>query len=130
MDKTKVVNNMKVIISGDREWDNRQVIEDRLRQLPPNTIIIEGGCRGADLSAREVALDIGLEVVEFPAAWKKYGPKAAGPIRNIKMLKTKPDLVIAFHDDLGKSKGTKHMVLEARKRKIEVEIIHSGFHRE
>ena len=93
--------------------------------LPPNTIIIEGGCAGVDLLARKIALDIGLEVVEFPAAWKKYG-KAAGPMRNIKMLNTQPHLLIAFHSDLSQSKGTKHIVAEARKRGIEVEVIGSG----
>lgn len=113
---------MKVVVCGSRDWVDKQIIRDRLLQLPSNVIIIEGGCRGVDLMAREVALDIGLEVVEFPAAWKKHG-KSAGPKRNIKMLNTGPQLVIAFHDDLQKSKGTKHIVGEARKRDIDVEVI-------
>ena len=115
-------NRMKVVVCGSRDWKGYQAIRKRLMLLPANTIVIEGGCDGADLLAREIALDIGLEVVEFPAAWKKYG-KAAGPKRNIKMLNTKPDLLIAFHHDLSESKGTKHIVTEARKRGIEVEVI-------
>lgn len=115
---------MKVLVCGDRNWINKEVVKRRLLELPSNTIIIEGGCRGADLIAREVALEIGLEVVEFPAVWNKYG-NAAGPIRNMKMLNAKPHLVIAFHNDLKNSKGTKHMVTEARKRGIEVEVIDS-----
>lgn len=114
--------DMKVVVCGSRDWNRYRTIRKRLVELPKNAIIIEGGCDGADLIAREIALDIGLEVAEFPAAWKKYG-KAAGPIRNIKMLNTKPHLVIAFHDDLNKSKGTKHVIGEARKRGIEVESI-------
>lgn len=119
---------MKVLVCGSRDWVDRKIIRERLLKLPPDTIIIEGGCghgfgpTGVDLLARAVALEIGFEVVEFPAAWKKYG-NAAGPIRNIKMLNTKPHLVIAFHDDIDNSKGTKHTVTEARKRGIEVEII-------
>lgn len=119
---------MKVLVCGDRNWVDRKIIRERLLKLPSNTIIIEGGCgrdfgpTGADLLARAVALEIGFEVVEFPAAWKKYG-KSAGPLRNIKMANTKPNLVIAFHDDIKSSKGTKHMIAEARKRGIEVEII-------
>jgi len=114
---------MKVIVCGSRGWKDWVTIKERLFKLPPDTIVIEGGCVGADLIARDVALEhLGLEVVEFPAAWKKYG-KAAGPKRNIKMLDTKPDLVIAFHDDLSGSKGTKHIVTEAKKRGIKVEII-------
>ena len=38
------------------------------------------------------------------------------------MLNTCPDLLIAFHNDLSSSKGTKHIVNEARKRGIEVEV--------
>lgn len=120
-------NAMKVLVCGDRNWANKGVIKRRLFELPSNTIIIEGGCQGADLLAREVALEIGLEVVEFPAAWKKYG-KSAGIMRNIKMANTKPNLIIAFHGDIKSSKGTKHMVAEARKRGIEVEIIEGKYH--
>lgn len=116
---------MKIVVCGCRNWVNRGVIRKRLLELPPDAIIIEGGCEGADLLARKVALGIRLEVVEFPAAWEKYG-KAAGPKRNIKMLNTKPNLVIAFHDDLENSKGTKHIVTEARNRGIEIEIIRSA----
>lgn len=115
---------MKVLVCGSRNWTDKVAIRQRLLQLPFDTIIIEGGARGADLMAREIALDICLEVVEFPAAWKKHG-KSAGIKRNIKMLETKPHLVIAFSDDLVVSKGTSHTVREARKRGIEVEVIGS-----
>jgi len=113
---------MKVVVCGCRNWTSVDTIRKRLLALPCETTIVEGGCDGADLIAREVALDIELEVVEFPASWKKYG-RAAGPKRNIRMLNTKPDLVIAFHNDLNTSKGTKHIVREARKRGIEVELL-------
>lgn len=56
-----------------------------------------------------------------PADWNKYG-KVAGPIRNSEMLKLHPDidLVLAFHDDLSESKGTRDMVHKAQKAGIEV----------
>jgi len=115
---------MKVVICGSRDWshDGVEVIRKRLFDLPSDTIIVEGGCDGVDTMARNLALNMGFEVVTFWAAWKKYG-LSAGPRRNIKMLDTKPSLVIAFHDDLSKSKGTKHIVTEARKRGIETEVI-------
>ena len=115
-------NPPKIVVCGSRKWLKIDIIEKRLSKLPPNAIIIQGGCGGADLLTRRIALDLGLESVEFPAAWKKFG-KAAGPIRNIKMLNCNPSLVIAFHDDIDKSKGTKHTVSEARSRGIKVEII-------
>ncbi len=113
---------MKVVVCGCRRWTDKTIIRKRLAKLPPDSIIIEGGCTGADLMGRLVALEIGLEVVEFPAAWKKWG-KAAGPKRNIKMLDTKPHLLLAFHNDLESSRGTKHIVKEAIHRGIPVEVI-------
>ncbi len=117
---------MKVIVCGSRDWshDLAHVIKKRLFDLPCDTIIVDGGCDGVDIMARNLALNMGFEVVTFWAAWRKYG-KSAGPIRNIKMLDTGPGLVIAFHDDLSNSKGTKHIVTEARKRGIETEVIRS-----
>ncbi len=115
---------MKVIVCGDREWSNESVICERLHKLPSDTIIIQGECEGADNLAMYLAREIGLDVVGFYANWQKYG-RSAGPRRNIKMLNTNPSLVLAFHDDLDKSKGTKHIVGEARKRGIKVEVISS-----
>ena len=43
------------------------------------------------------------------------------------MLDQKPDLVLAFHDDLGKSRGTADTVGEAKRRGIPVEhVFHSS----
>lgn len=56
----------------------------------------------------------------FPAKWKEFG-RAAGPIRNQQMLdEGKPELVLAFHDDLENSKGTKDMVGRAMKADLPV----------
>jgi hypothetical protein len=67
-------------------------------------VLIEGGARGVDLLARQVALDNGFDVVEVPANWKRDG-KAAGFIRNAKMLtEYAPDKVVAIWD--GESRGT------------------------
>lgn len=54
----------------------------------------------------------------FPANWDKYGKKA-GPIRNAQMLEEgRPNLVLAFHDNLQFSHGTKDMCEIAVKAKI------------
>lgn len=105
---------IKVLVSGDREWKDAQKIRDVLKALPSNTIIVHGNARGADKIAGKVALGLGMKVRVYPAKWDQYG-KAAGPIRNQRMLdEEKPDMVIAFHSDLEKSKGTKDMVRRAR----------------
>jgi hypothetical protein len=73
-------------------------------------VIIEGGARGADSLARSVAKELGLQYRTYPANWKEHH-RAAGPIRNRKMLKDEdPDRVIAFHNDIDSSKGTKDMI--------------------
>jgi hypothetical protein len=91
----------------------------RLLGLPPFAEIIHGGAPGADRTAGWLAEDFGFTVREFKANWDRDG-KRAGILRNIKMLDTKPDLVLAFWD--GKSRGTKHVIDEAERRGIPVEV--------
>lgn len=114
---------MKVIVCGSRNWTNVDLVVDRLMDLPENTLIIHGNCRGADKLAATLALGLELKVIAYPADWTRYG-KEAGPKRNELMLTEKPDLVIAFHNNLRrKSKGTKDMVLLALDTGIPVEVI-------
>lgn len=118
---------MIVLICGDRNWDNKTVIVNALKDLPKNTVVLEGGCRGADLLAKDVATDLGLTVLEFPAQWDVHG-KAAGPIRNSEMLSyvdmagNKVELVMAFHANISKSKGTADVVRKATAKGIKVSI--------
>jgi hypothetical protein len=96
-------------------------IMTRLEKLPKLSTVIEGGQKGADKLARIAADSIGLDVIEFPANWRGR-LKAAGPYRNRLMLDLKPDLVIAFHEDIKNSKGTKDCVEEAKRRGIAIEL--------
>ena len=54
----------------------------------------------------------------------RYG-RGAGPRRNRQMLDENPDisLVLAFHEDLGRSKGTRDMVRRSEKKGIRTKII-------
>lgn len=117
---------MKVLICGDRHWQNYNSILDivkRLKAKYEDVIIIEGECDGADRMARKAASEYGLKFEPYPADWDKHG-KAAGPIRNQQMIdEGNPDMVIAFHSDIEHSKGTKDMVTRARKHGIETYII-------
>ena len=116
---------MKILICGDRQWSDRQTIYRILlpyaTQTPPVTIL-HGGARGADTLTGQVAQELGMEVREVRAEWKRYG-KGAGPRRNDKMLNEHPALVIAFHNDLAKSKGTADAVRKAKKRGIAVMVV-------
>lgn len=93
---------------------DREVIQTVMSAIKDNIgtfTVIEGEARGADAMSRSVAeLVLHLPVKKFPANWDLHG-KAAGPIRNMKMLQNgKADAVVAFHHNLHLSKGTRHMV--------------------
>ena len=112
----------RILICGDRNWKDIETIENFVKSLPPDTVIIHGDCRGADKIADKVAKEHGLTVEPFPAKWEKYGD-AAGPIRNRRMiLEGKPDRVVAFHDDISKSRGTADMLKQARKHRVPCEV--------
>jgi hypothetical protein len=116
---------MKILITGDRNWDiNPQLHKERIRYIlekvtsgidKNEVTVIHGGARGVDSLAGEAARELGLKVEVHPADWELYG-KAAGPIRNRKMLDQNPDLVLAFHNNLAESRGTKDCVKEAERR--------------
>lgn len=116
---------MKVLITGSRDWSNYQAMYDVLRGLPKETVVIHGGCRGADMMAGVISRKLGLkEVKVYKADWKRYG-RAAGPKRNQKMIDENPDidLTIAFHEDLASSKGTRDMVMRSQKAGIETKVV-------
>lgn len=117
---------MKILVCGDRNWTNCEVIHTTLKQFQPYaSLIVHGAARGADTLAGGVAESLNIPVQSFPANWDKHG-SAAGPIRNIDMfVKTQPDVVIAFHDDLYSSKGTKHMVDYARSKGVKVFLVNT-----
>lgn len=114
---------IKVLICGDRNWNNFKLIEDFILTLPKDTTIIEGNCRGADKISGFLARKHGLKVITVPAEWTLYG-KRAGPIRNKEMINMfNPDLVVAFHNHIEDSKGTKNMMEQTIKAKIKFKLI-------
>lgn len=120
----------KILVTGDREWTDKEKIERELKTFPRGTILVHGGCRGVDRLAGEVGKQLGFIVRRYSAKWKTEG-KLAGPLRNMRMLQhehpdndgKKIDLVIAFHPDLTKSKGARDMVNKARLAGIEVKLV-------
>lgn len=119
---------MKVLFSGDRWWIGWKSIANRLDLLDPSVDeVIVGDAKGVDDLVYVLAKEKGFKVnvanngERYKAHWNEHG-RAAGVLRNIEMLNLQPDMVIAFHPDLDKSKGTRHCVNEAKKRGIPVEI--------
>jgi len=113
---------MKILVCGSRYYSDCKKIFDVINSLKEkykDITIIEGGAPGADELAKKACMEIGIEVKEYKADWKRYG-RAAGPKRNQLMLDSEnPGLVIAFHENIESSKGTKDMVRRATGANIE-----------
>jgi len=110
----------RILITGDRNWDDLpkmvEVLTKHIR--PAQDIIIHGDARGADRMGAEVAKKLGVtkdRILAYPADWNQYH-KAAGPMRNQQMLtEGKPSLVLAFHNNITESKGTRDMIKRSLK---------------
>lgn len=113
---------MKILVCGSRIWTSYERIAEVLGRYFPISEIIHGGCVGADAMAGDYAKATDTKCTVYPADWNRYG-KAAGPIRNRLMLDQKPNLVIAFHEEIDKSKGTRDCYEEAIRRGIPVHLV-------
>lgn len=92
---------MRLLVCGSRDWTDRNAIARELIALAPD-VVIHGAATGADFIAETEAKawgrtsGRGISVVGYPAEWARDG-KAAGPIRNARMLaEGKPDRGLAF----------------------------------
>lgn len=113
---------MKVLVCGGRDFANVAYVYttlDRLHAERRFTALMQGGAHGADELARDWA-KTKPEIQRFvcKADWEKHG-KAAGPMRNARMLEWKPDLVVAFPG----GRGTADMVKRAKAAGVETILI-------
>lgn len=116
---------IRLLVCGDRNWRDFQLIYTTLQIIGPEDIevLIEGDCIGADKQAGAAGEMLGIQVIRFPALWTQHG-NSAGPIRNRQMMKQgKPTWVLAFHDNIKKSKGTKDMMKVADENRVPCTLI-------
>ena len=111
---------MRAIVCGGRDYADRDGVWKQLDAFHASegkiTAIAHGGARGADEIAGQWGEAEHIPVRSFPANWKRDG-KAAGPIRNQKMLaEFRPDIVIAFSG----GRGTADMVRRAEAEGVRV----------
>jgi hypothetical protein len=118
---------MRVLVTGGRSYANKMRVWSTLNQLLQehgDLVVIEGGADGADAFARAWCARARrsperrdkVHLITEEADWDRHG-KAAGPIRNARMLLVhKPDLVVAFSG----GRGTANCVEQARKLGVEV----------
>lgn len=106
---------MKVAVIGSRNL----VVNNLEYYLPPETTeIVSGGARGIDTCAKEYAKNNNLKLTEFLPNYKFWG-KTAPLKRNIEIIEYS-DIVLAFWDK--KSRGTKFVIENCKKRKIPCKI--------
>lgn len=113
--------SFKVLVCGSRGYTNTKHLHkslDKIHEEYPIELVIEGGARGADELASIWATSKGIPNKRVYADWSMHN-KAAGPIRNQKMIEMKPDLVVAFPG----GKGTQDMKTRAINNNIQLIII-------
>lgn len=117
----------RVIIAGGREFNDSELLSTVLEEWIKESEyaydeikVLSGMANGADALGYQFAKDRNIEIEEYPAHWDLYG-KSAGPVRNQDMANN-ADGLIAFWD--GKSKGTKNMIEEAKRRNLDIKIVH------
>lgn len=106
---------MRLLISGYRNFYDKEVIGREINKLKNVDVIIHGGCSGVDTVSDEIAREKRIDLEIYRPNWNLG--KIAGPIRNELMITAgKPDYALLF---LSKnSKGTKNMLELVKKYQI------------
>ena len=119
---------LRVLITGSRAWTDERTLTSALAARanaagPTGMVVVHGGCpTGADdLADRWVTrnrhLFPGLTVERHPAQWTAEG-RAAGPLRNTRMVALGADVCLAF--PLNASIGTRDCMRKAMAAGIKV----------
>ena len=102
-----------VLVFGGRDFTDWRLLYAVLDGLDIAELC-HGAARGADFYAGAWAQERGVTCTAFPADWAKHG-KAAGPIRNQKMLdEFKPTLAVGFPG----GRGSADMEARVRRRRV------------
>jgi len=109
---------IRVLVTGGRNFNDKNMVFEALDYFHETygvSELVHGGANGADSIAGLWAESKNIPVQVFFPEWDRYG-KRAGPLRNLIMLKTQPNILIAFPG----GKGTSHMVRNARSQGVKV----------
>ena len=119
-----------IIVTGDRNWDDGRLINERLATYPDGTLLLHGEAKGADTLAGR--LSKANRLVEMKIPYISWLGRSGGPARNATMLRVLLALeatgftvaVEAFHDDLSASAGTYDMMTTAKAKGVKVKWNH------
>jgi len=107
---------MRVLVCGGRNYADSETINkvlDDFHNRVTIELVIHGAAAGADRLASQWAVANNVCQEAHFADWDTYG-KAAGPLRNKKMILAKPDIVLGFPG----GRGTDNMLSLAVKANI------------
>ena len=119
------MDTFRVIVAGGRKFNDYPLLENKLDNIlsevcKTHTVhIVSGRAFGADKLGEQYASSKKLDVIPYPADWKKYG-KSAGYKRNA-LMADNADALVAFWD--GKSRGTMHMIDLAKSKGLKIRVI-------
>ena len=127
------VKHPRIVVAGCRDYLDTRHVEREMKKIvkkltgcgySADVEIVEGGARGVDTIARNVAEKHKWKCREFKAQWCLYG-RRAGPTRNAKMARYAAEsefpCLLAFWDM--QSRGTGNMIMVARKNGLDVTIV-------
>lgn len=110
---------MRLLVSGSRYLTDISLVEQEILALQPS-VIIHGGCTGADLLAEKVAKKHSIPTEVYLPDWRMG--KSAGPIRNQKMIDSgRPDTALLFLSE--GSRGTLDMLNRVIKHGIPYRVV-------
>lgn len=104
----------RILVTGSRDWPHLRTVygaldiaaTEAMANGHDRIVVVHGACRtGADVHAHMWATKCGATQEPHPADWKTNG-KAAGPLRNARMVGAGADLCLAFIK--GGSRGASH----------------------
>lgn len=108
---------MKTIIAGSRNITDYEIVKQAIILSGISVSeVVSGRARGVDTLGEKYALENNLPIKEFPALWDIWG-RSAGYMRNSQMAEYAEALVAVWD---GSSRGTAHMISEAKKNKLQV----------
>lgn len=122
-----IAKKPRVLVFGSRNWPAHTVIGfdmANLKKAIGDYTLVHGAAAGADTFADDYAQYLRLEIDPFKADWVTHA-KAAGPIRNQKMLDSGLDYAMGyvFND----SKGSADMAGRLRKAGVPMRIANLHF---
>ncbi|MBU3577520.1 DUF2493 domain-containing protein [Polynucleobacter sp. UK-Kesae-W10] len=111
-------NAKNIIVCGGRDYNDMRAVYAALDKMAAKSeiaMIIQGGADGADKLAFAWAFQRCVPCLSVPADWGQH-KRAAGPIRNRKMLEYVVDGVVAFPG----GDGTADMIRQAKEAGVPV----------